>query len=194
MAKGSSFERWLCKRLSEWWTQDEPNGPRDDVFWRTAGSGARATVRGKQGQNTVNSHGDICAIDPVGQPLIDCICIEAKVGYNRATIHDLIDPLKPSKAREKKGCWEGWIAKAERSRKASGVQHWAIIHKRDRREPVILYPNRLWDRLESMCGYPANMNFYLRVQHAAYSGMRLGSFFEWVKPEVFLKMNKKGKP
>jgi len=43
MAKGSSFEREICTILSKWWTNNE----RDDVFWRTAGSGARATTRSK---------------------------------------------------------------------------------------------------------------------------------------------------
>jgi len=41
MAKGGEFERDISRFLSRWWTY----GERDDVFWRTSASGARATTR-----------------------------------------------------------------------------------------------------------------------------------------------------
>lgn len=44
--KGSVFEREICKALGRWWT----DGERDDIFWRTAGSGARATCRLERGK------------------------------------------------------------------------------------------------------------------------------------------------
>ena len=39
--KGSSFERLVCKRMSMWLSK----GERDDLFWRSAMSGGRATVQ-----------------------------------------------------------------------------------------------------------------------------------------------------
>ena len=63
MAKGSVFEREICKELSLWIT----SGERDDIFWRTAGSGGRATMRKKSGKTTANQEGDVCATDPIGQ-------------------------------------------------------------------------------------------------------------------------------
>ena len=65
-AKGSQFERTVCKDLSLWWTK----GKRDDVFWRTSGSGARAKTRSKTGEKTFGQYGDVQATDPIGQPLI----------------------------------------------------------------------------------------------------------------------------
>ena len=40
--KGPKFERDFCKRLSLW----SSSGMDEDVFWRTPGSGARATTKG----------------------------------------------------------------------------------------------------------------------------------------------------
>lgn len=133
--KGGAFEREVCKLLSLWWTNDE----RDDVFYRSASSGGRATARSRRGKNTANSHGDIMAVDPIGQPLIDLICFEIKRGYNRCTIHDLID--RPDHAAKQE--WEKWIEQAEESCKGAGSYSWAIIHQRDRRDPIISMPQKL---------------------------------------------------
>src|SRR5271166_5739903 len=90
MAKGSQFERDICRKLSLWWTQDQ-SPPNDAVFWRTSNSGGRATTRKKLGKKTKGQYGDITAIDPIGQPLIDFVTIEIKRGYNKASIIDLLD-------------------------------------------------------------------------------------------------------
>ena len=55
MAKGPSFEREVCEKLSLWWT----DGKRDDVFMRTSGSGGKATARRKKGKDTPFQGGDI---------------------------------------------------------------------------------------------------------------------------------------
>src|SRR5262245_2386383 len=47
-AKGSKFERDLCRQLSLWWS----DGKRDDVFWRASQSGGRAKFRGRRGLQT----------------------------------------------------------------------------------------------------------------------------------------------
>ena len=77
MAKGSQFERDICRELSIWWTQ----GERDDIFWRTSGSGARATTRAKKGDATANSAGDIGYLDEIGKPFLDYFMVELKRGY-----------------------------------------------------------------------------------------------------------------
>lgn len=70
--KGSAFERSICTQLSEWVT----DGKDDAVFWRTSGSGARATVRRRKGKETVNNEGDIRAESPDGAWLTDTFCFE----------------------------------------------------------------------------------------------------------------------
>ena len=132
MAKGSEFEREICKELSRWWT----GGKRDDVFWRTAMSGGRATVRSRQGKTTAGSYGDITAIDPVGFPFLKAFAMELKRGYNKATIHEIMDA--PSKAAEQTIIT--WIKQVEASRVQSNARWWMIIHRRDRRVPMVYLP------------------------------------------------------
>lgn len=73
-AKGSSFERQVCKDLSRWLSR----GMREDLFWRSAMSGGRATVRMKRGGKAASQLGDITAIDTQGQRLTDRFVIECK--------------------------------------------------------------------------------------------------------------------
>jgi len=72
--KGSSFERYTCKQLSLWVSE----GKSDDLFWRSAMSGGRATVRTKKGEKTASGHGDITAVTPEGHALTDNFVIECK--------------------------------------------------------------------------------------------------------------------
>lgn len=63
--KGSAFEREVCKALSLWVT----SGDRQDVFWRSAMSGGRATValrRIRDGEPLVRQAGDIVAVEVEG--------------------------------------------------------------------------------------------------------------------------------
>lgn len=73
-AKGGEFERLVCKELSVWVTK----GARDDVFWRSAMSGGRATVRKAQGKSSPHVGGDICAVHTAGHDFIDRFYVECK--------------------------------------------------------------------------------------------------------------------
>lgn len=73
-AKGSEFERKVCKSLSLWISDDE----RDDLFWRSAMSGGRASVKFKKGENNKTQIGDISAIDPLGAKLTNKFVVECK--------------------------------------------------------------------------------------------------------------------
>ncbi len=128
MGKGSEFERWVCKRLSTWW---EPE--RSDIFWRTSNSGGRATTRNKTGLSTKGQHGDICATDPIGQPLIDAITFELKRGYSQFSIMDVID--KPA---GKRPLYREWMDKISRTSQIAGTLGWVLIVKRDQREPLVI--------------------------------------------------------
>lgn len=73
-AKGSAFEREVCKRLSLWVT----NGKSEDVFWRSAMSGGRATVGARKGKDLRRQAGDITAVAPEGHSLTERYYIECK--------------------------------------------------------------------------------------------------------------------
>lgn len=73
-AKGASFEREVCKRLSLWVTANA----RDDIFWRSAMSGGRATIQRKVGKINLMQSGDVCAVDPLGYPFVQANFTEIK--------------------------------------------------------------------------------------------------------------------
>lgn len=75
--KGSRKEREVSVELSKWASL----GEREDLFWRSATSGGRATVAKKKGKDLQTQAGDFSAIHPMGQPLLDVFYIENKA-YN----------------------------------------------------------------------------------------------------------------
>ena len=129
--KGGVFERKMAKDLSRWWS----NGRDDSCFWRTAMSGGRATVRAKKGLKTRGHAGDLCSTDSFGQPLTRYCIIELKKGrQGDGTVQDLLDKKKGGTV------YGGWIEKLEAACGTHGTPHWMIIHGRDRREPLVLFP------------------------------------------------------
>jgi hypothetical protein len=72
--KGAAYERQICVKLSRWVS----GGKKDDLFWRSAMSGGRATVSAKRGNYLNNQAGDICAVGPEGHALTSEFYIECK--------------------------------------------------------------------------------------------------------------------
>ena len=131
-SKGSEYERELCKRLSLWWT----HGARDDVFWRSSGSGARAKVRGRGGVDTAGQHGDVAATDPIGAPFVEAFTTEIKRGYSNHTVQDIID--RPATAGVQ--AWDDFFAQTIESHEQAGSYAWLLITRRDRREALVWFP------------------------------------------------------
>lgn len=77
--KGAAWERECCRRLSLWAT----NGDRDDLFWRTAMSGGRATIQIRKGFKNKSQVGDIGAVDALGEELLlQHVIVECKFHKN----------------------------------------------------------------------------------------------------------------
>lgn len=72
--KGASFERDVCRRLSLWVS----NNKQEDVFWRSAMSGGRATVGHAKGKRMAAQAGDISCIHHTGSKFADLFTIECK--------------------------------------------------------------------------------------------------------------------
>lgn len=137
-SKGSAFERAISKQLSLWWT----NGESDTVFWRSAMSGGRATVRAKVGKSTAYLAGDICAIDPIGAPLVESTVIELKRGYKSWCALDLIDGRTPSKTTLGK-----FLSQVEEECKQAKVNNYLLICRRDGRASIAIIPIRMMHEL-----------------------------------------------
>lgn len=181
MAKGSTFERKICKDLSLWWT----GGKDDDCFWRSSMSGGRATIRGRKGKRTRGHYGDIAATDRVGELLTSLIAFELKHGYSKDTVHDCLD--RPDSLRQQ--TYEQWIVQARTAARNGRVPHWMIIHRRNRREIFCLFPQELMDKLMDVGCFIHDLaitstNFTLTIDSRVYTvtGMKLSCFFHEVAP------------
>lgn len=76
--KGAGFEREICKKLSLWIS----NGKREDLFWRSAMSGGRATLGHRKGKDLRYQAGDITATHPDGHVFTDYFYAECKFVNN----------------------------------------------------------------------------------------------------------------
>lgn len=178
MAKGAGFERHIAKVLGRWWT----NGERDDIFWRTSQSGGRATIRKRKGKSTKNQDGDLCATDPIGQPLIDKTTIELKVGYNGWTIKEVID-----KKEGVHSTLEKFFEQCEREKESQGKDCWWLITRQDRRETLIFMNHQFWKWLKPRIEIPedTSMIFILHSKFGYIHVMNLDRFLQIVRPEIF---------
>lgn len=174
--KGGEFERYISKILSLWWTQDLDK-PRDDIFWRTAGSGARATNRTKQKKKTAYEYGDITFIDPVGKPLIDTFLIECKKGYTKEV--DILDLF-----HNKNSILFTWWSKALSEMEDAGRKNCILILGRNRKSEICFINTSFFnddyngtffgDRIKLMS---KDTNFFFTV-------IDFSDFLKWLNPNI----------
>ena len=174
--KGSSFERFLCKLLSNWASKDK----NDFLFWRSVSSGALSTVRSKAGKATAGQEGDITAVHPYGELILKDLTIEAKCGYQSSTIHDLLD----MPAKNKTNIYAGFIAQCIREMEDSGKQSFWLIHKRDRREATITMPYAFMQKYFDIFGDFKGFSLQYTYKDIKLITCRLEDWLEWFKPEI----------
>ncbi len=192
--RSGSFEREICTILSDWWIKG-----RDDIFWRTHGSGARATSRRKRGKGTYGQECDVCASDPIGAPLTELCVIELKLGRNQYSLADLLD----CPARSKPQVYEEWISETIDKAERSGVPYWLVIVQRRMRERIVLLPSELYQEIQSCRkrkGKPGLQPFPMlsfsgvgrdrkgNRSRLEIMGMKLSIFLEFVSPAIVRKL------
>lgn len=183
-AKGSDFEREICKRLSMWWTDQK----RDDVFWRSSQSGGRATQRRKFGKDTYGSEGDVAAVDPIGTPLLEFATIELKRGSSIGCAGDLIDVRDSEAIRP----FEAAINQAVEAHHAAKSLGWILLCKRDHRKEMVYIQTKIFSMLaKKIAGLtdPPIVQFGIFVncqgtmcETRYFIAMSLVHFLERVKP------------
>ena len=179
-AKGSCFERNICKKLSLWWSE----GKDDSIFWRTSGSGARAKTRSKQGKSTFGQYGDIQAVNPVGQILIDNITFELKRGYGNKSIFDLVDSYNTTGFPE-------WYEQVTEDQGNADSKYFALITRRDRRKALIIIPANL--RLDMVKWFGNNVTLNVFIASVEWDKKRFligrfDDFVEKIDPVIFKEM------
>lgn len=178
--KGPPFERDTCRELSRWWLDNE----REDIFWRTSGSGARATTRRKQGKKTRYEYGDISFRDPVGKLFIDYFLIELKRGYTKdISVLDMVD-----KASGKDTVLLQWWKKAEDEKKFAERKYSIIIFRRNSRVSCIMMEGKLFNIFQNECGefYSDEIIIYRTKKRLTIITLR--DFFDWVSPATIMEL------
>jgi len=173
MAKGSASERETSNELSLWWDD------RKDVFWRTAGSGGRATMRAKKKKLTAYEYGDITFTDPVGKPLINLLLIENKSGYKNDI--DLLDFLD---SKKKEPILLKWWRKSEEEKRLANRYYSVIIFRRTRHRKCIFLPYDFFNLLEAWCGKYKRDIIDLHYGADSWTVVMFNHFLEWVTPET----------
>ena len=138
--KGSPFEREISKEISFWWS----DGERDDLVWRTASSGGRATTR-FESQNLMTQYGfgDLCPTHGDIVPLFDLFLFEVKRGYNSKL--DLMEEIDlPSNLVKTPQIWEWWTT-ACRDASRAGRPESMIIGKRDNRLAYCIFSGEIFE-------------------------------------------------
>lgn len=116
--KGNAFEREICKDLSKWLSY----GERDDILWRSAMSGGRATVGLKKGIVRKTQGGDITAIDPIGNKLTDKYMIECK-SYKNIHLQSMLFGIPKNNS-----IYEFWIELYNKSKQLNKDMMLVIKH------------------------------------------------------------------
>lgn len=186
--KGPNWERECSRLISLWWS----NGKRDDLVWRTSGSGNRHTARMKKKKNTYNQAGDLCATDPCIQPLFDLFLIECKVGYTKKTPVNSLDVLHIADRTGKTNpLLIKWWLKA--SKECADAKRYSsfIIFKRTNMIPCIAMSHSVYETLATWNGGgPSNQIMF--THDSIISMIRiftLSDFFEWCSPRVVMEIN-----
>ena len=201
--KGGGFERTICKLLSLWWSDEE----HDDIFWRTAGSGGRATVRRKQGLRTADSAADMMSSHESGKPLTKSCLFEMKRGYSDK--HKIVKNKKSGKLgiRKTKGGLDfltildkldkskepevlEWWRKVESERKSTGHKFSFIIFQRDKKQACIVMNKKIYDYLQKQNGSyicrHIDISFDISDRISPLVILKLNDFLQWCKPKCFI--------
>lgn len=165
--KGSQFERDICRDLSRWWSNDR----RDDLFWRSAQSGGRATFRRKKGAPTQGHYGDICATSKDGEALLDMLTIELKRGYSAENIAHLLDYDVDWIPSWTQPVFDSWIQQTIDSHTAAGSFAWLMVQKRDKRHAIAFLPHYFYQAIRKqqssqkrICPYMRFIGYYVWKQ------------------------------
>jgi len=168
-AKGSGYERDICKMLTMWLTgKDKPY-----VWWRSPSSGALATITA---QNP-NLTGDIISVLPEGNFLTDRFSIEIKTGYPKSSFNKFFSNAKNN---EIEMFWKQAVNDASKSNKEP-----MMIYKKDRKEPLIFLREVVKNKLPQL----EELNYFiLKFNSERVVVFNTNEFFTKTKPSDIMEI------
>lgn len=171
-AKGSGYERTICKMLTKWLTGKE----KPYVYWRSPSSGALATITA---QNP-NLTGDIISVLPEGNFLTDIFSIEVKAGYPKSSFNKFFKDIKNNELMQ---FWEQSLKDCVQSKKEP-----MVLYKKDRKEPLIFLNEHIKNHFPKL----EDVNYFvINVCNQRICCLNMSEFFTNVSPDDILKMGEK---
>ena len=173
---------------------------RDDIFYRTDGSGSRFTSRKKSGKNTAYQGGDITFSDPIGEPLIKNWNIELKTGYgtkskvkdkDKKVIKEIIerwDILDLIDSKQKEPVLMKMWKQCETDAKLTNREP-ILIFRRNNRKPCIMFLIKYFNILSDYFGDSKKNEVALLYSTYSCLVFTLKDFFEWI-PDIRLALKK----
>jgi len=182
--KGSSFERKMAKTFSSWYSR----GERTDIFWRTEGSGARATNSRKRGNGILySSSGDMRALDPIGEPLIRCYHFEFKcykfgtgIGYLFSLLGKNTNPT----------FWKQWDKTCEEAFETQRAPFYIL--KLDGHKELVFLRKKDFSPLYKYLRFKPQTRMDIKIDGENLVVFRLEEFLT-IDPDRWLKLMAKGK-
>ena len=186
--RGSDFERATCYEMSRWLTKNLEN-PRDDVIWRSSGSGSRSSTRSKAGKTTHGSTGDLEATDPIAIPFFTVCSVELKYGYGNWCVLDVLDKRGTTSLCQFEQFWSQAVRDALRS---CPPKQPILITRRTSKRCVVFLARSFFCRLVGMSGKRHTSQFTICLgvpdippELQTIVGIPLPAFYDWIDPEIF---------
>lgn len=168
-AKGSGYEREICRFLTKWVSGVET----PYVFYRSPSSGAVSTIT-----RSDNISGDIISVKNEGDFLLNLFSIEVKTGYPQA---DFFQHFKDTKRDIIKDFWIQCQTDAKKSNK-----YGMLIFKKKGLKPIVGICNNMQSILNDMVDLhlinSIQIRFFDETPSVVFYDMEL--FFNNVKPEM----------
>lgn len=143
-SKGAAYERTLAVLLSMWLT----DGEREDVLWRTAMSGGRATVARRKGRSAESQAGDLQPTDSVGDWFCSTFLIEAKRYKAFDWARDITEARSARPAKATQRILEIVMHTVDEAERAGRKAPLCFL-RADRKPDIILTDHRGWDILKA---------------------------------------------
>jgi hypothetical protein len=146
--KGGAWERAASVALSVWISKSFGDA-RDDLIWRSAGSGSRATKAKKTGKSRGSQAGDLVANDERAQKFLELFLVECK-SYANIRLEGLI---WRSSAKPLNICFDAPIEQAREHAK------WPLlVLKQNQRTPILVLPRKIAKLVTDSSGLSATVH------------------------------------
>ncbi len=177
--KGAAYERTLCVMFSLWIS----GGTREDLLWRTAMSGGRATIKRRKGKSADSQAGDIGSVDPMGDWMVSTFLIEAKRYHSFEWHRDVAEPTTATSQKATKRPLEIFLHTREEATKSGRLAPMVVL-RGDRCPDLVLTTGKGYRKL---CPKKGSIPLVCTFPHHDCHVFRLDSLISWIDYDAIKK-------